>query len=56
MEQIFRVSDTVLLIGIARMAADPAPGEQFSNTDVLEGSNFWFKHLITPPTLQATSV
>ena len=56
MELIFRVSVTVFLLGIALMAADPAPGEQFSNTDVLEGSNFWFKHLITPPTPPATSV
>ncbi len=56
MELIFLAKLTVLVIGIARMAADPVPGEQFSSTDVLEGSNFWLKHLITPPTLQATPV
>ena len=40
MEQIFHVIDTVFLIGIARMAADPALDEQSSITDVLEESDF----------------
>jgi hypothetical protein len=40
MELIFRVSGTVLLIGIARMVADPALGEDSSSTDVLEDSDF----------------
>ena len=40
MELTFLARSTVLIIEIARMAADPALGEQFSSIDVLEDSNF----------------
>ena len=40
MEQTFLARSTVLIIEIARMAADPVLGEQALNTDVLEDSDF----------------
>jgi hypothetical protein len=39
MEQIFRVNGTVLLIGIARMAAVLVRGRELLSVDVLEADN-----------------
>jgi hypothetical protein len=39
MEQIFRVGATVLLIGIARMAAVLVRGRELLSVDVLEAAN-----------------